>query len=80
MKYTILLGVLLFSGAALAGEGWHNFSSSSENPHAQGGCASKKDKMAQFHKYHGKKWDQADADEKVDVKKEKAEPKLEEFI
>lgn len=81
MKYALILGVALFTGVALAGEGeaWHNFSSG-VNPHAEGGCASSKDKVAQFHKFHGKELNEVDSDKKVEDPQVKKEPKLEEFI
>ncbi len=79
MKYAIILGVVLFSGALIAGEGMHKFSSGN-NPHAEGGCASKKDKMAQFNKFHGQDWKQADAEKKIDTQDVKKEASAEDFI
>jgi len=79
MKHALVLGLTLFTSIAFAGEGWHSFSAG-DNPHAKGGCASKKDKMAKIHKFHGKDWKQADAEEKVDTQAVKKTPKLEDFI
>jgi len=88
MKYTTTLGICLFvgittfSGVSLAGEGWH--SSSDKNPHAKGSCASKKDKVAQMHKFHGKDWKHADSEKKVDanvdINEVKKTPRLEDYI
>lgn len=80
MKYAMILGISLFTGVAMAGEGWHKFSSS-DNPHAKGGCASKKDKMAQLNKFHGKDFKKhSEMEKKVDTQESKKEPKLEDFI
>jgi len=79
MKKLLILGMVLFAGSALAGEGWHKFSSG-DNPHAAGGCASKKDKMAKIHKFEGKEWKNNGSEQKVEASKASKEPKLEEFI
>jgi len=79
MKYALVLVITLFSGMALAGEGWHKFSSG-DNPHAKGGCASKNGKIAQMQKFHGKGVQQADAEKKTEAVESKKEPKLEDFI
>lgn len=79
MKYALILGITLLSGAAFATEGAHDFSSG-DNPHANGGCASKKGKVAQFHQSHGKDWKNTKSEKKVDSKEVKKVPNLKNFI
>ena len=79
MKYAITLGLSLFACSVIAGEGWHNFTDQ-DNPHAKGSCASK-DKMAQFHKYHGKDWQHDEsAEKKVEQSDKKEKPALDQYI
>ena len=84
MKHTLILSMTLISGmafsaAVFAGEGLHSFSSG-DNPHANGGCASKKDKVAQFHKFNGKDWKKADAEKKLDRQDVKKTSHLKDYI
>ena len=79
MKNVLILGVILFSGSAFAGEGWHKFSDGGKM-HSKEGCASKKDKMAQFHKFHGKDGKLEKADKNLEAKSSEKKPKLEDFI
>ena len=80
MKFISILCLYGFFGVAMAGEGWHHFSSG-ENPHAKGGCSANKDKMSQFHKLNGKKWGHGKAEKKVESENDKKpEPRLEDFI
>ncbi|MDH3325131.1 MAG: hypothetical protein OEM38_00275 [Gammaproteobacteria bacterium] len=78
MKYILITGVILFSSVSFAGEGWHSLSEN--NPHAKGGCASKKDKVAQMHKFHGKDWKKAEAEKKVDNQNVKPVSRLKDYI
>ena len=79
MKYALVLGFTLFSGIAFANEGAHGLSSE-DNPHANGVCASKKGKVAQFHQFHEKDWKQAESEKKVDGKPVKKVANLKDFI
>ena len=79
MKKIVLVVMILFSGSVFSGDAWHKFMTE-DNPHAKGGCAAKKDKMAEFHKFHHKKWQQADNEKKVDSKEKQKPDNLEDYI
>ena len=80
MRYSLVLVLFFASSLAIAGsDKWHGLSNG-DNPHANGGCASKKDKMAKFHKFHGKDLKHGEKDQKVEAKVNSKEPKLEDFI